>query len=516
MDKKTINKIAKYFFLLSFFFYLYTIFLFIIGSYEVDIFDGSLRILSKIYIVRGLTPYRDFSVVYPPGIFLVFGKIFPYLSIIQNNIIQSLFYILLTTSILLMLGFRNRKTVGLYCQLAIVILFISAVIRIFESSEAFSLLLLLLNVLLLLNYIKRQSIKPLFFAFAVTFASVWFRWDWMLFLHGLYFLIFISFRLTTKKNAFVLVTLFRYIRLSLLAYLLSLSLLLFYLQKLNVLKIAIDFICVIPVFLTTSYRDLPLPIPKHPLRPEILIYLCIVIYVYLLIRSSKKIAISSLGNQHLSKLLSSVILLSYPLVFVLYAIGRSDWLHAVPLWFAVSIIWVLLNKSLNLFSQTKLFIILLTFLPLAAWYVKVSYILVPRYNFARYQIDLQTSDCRRLTNNVPGKSIFVGRLSYDKFLWNNASLYLVRSDLKPASSFITEEPGIHNSCKYGKIIAGELQVSQKPMLAVLAKKPQEPENKKTREMKSCGQIERYLQSNDFTKIGSCQSLGEDYEVRLYN
>ena len=122
----------------------------------------------------------------------------------------------------------------------------------------------------------------------------------------------------------------------------------------------------------------------------------------------------------------------------------------------------------------------------------------------------------KLVKNIYAESIFVGRKSYEKYLWNNASLYLTRPDLKPASSYITEEPGIQNVCKFQNIIVDELNVSPKPMIVTLELHEEKPENKATTNMKSCGLIERYLEYESYRLIGYCRSDNKDYEIRLYN
>ena len=81
MDKK----ITKYILYFSILFYFYNLILLIIGNYEVGFFDGMLKVLSMNYSSNGLMPYYDFGVVYPPGLFILIGKILPFNSIVEGS-----------------------------------------------------------------------------------------------------------------------------------------------------------------------------------------------------------------------------------------------------------------------------------------------------------------------------------------------------------------------------------------------------------------------------------------------
>ena len=282
----------------------------------------------------------------------------------------------------------------------------------------------------------------------------------------------------------------------------------------NVTERAIDFIIKIPILLTASYRDLPLPIPKHPLRPETIFYLCLVYMIILLFKSFFYFKYRK-GKINIDELSTVILAFSTLLIFIVYALGRSDWPHFIPLWFYLGIIWVVINLKLKIFNDKILISIILLFLPLGGWYIKSSLIFIPRYNFATFQMNSQISECKDIVKNIESNSIFVGRVSYHRYLWNNASLYLTRTDLKPATSFITEEPGIHNSCKYGLMIYNELVISNKPMIAFLNMNLQDGENKTTKNMSSCGYIEKYLNENSFEILGKCRSVDSEFEVRLY-
>ena len=514
---------TKLFYLSTLLLLIYTIILFIIGSYEIDYFDGTLRILSRVYISKGLIPYKDFSVVYPPGMFFVFGKIFPYISNEIINLHIGGFYLLfyLFTSLLIYLVGHESHNIGL--SLSLITIYFSLIIRIFGHSDAFSIIFPVVAVLLyILNSPDRN--KYFYLINFLTFAgSVWFRWEWMFML--LIFEVSIEFilnvikkykfiRLKRKSLATYRSSIIKITLSSALGYLSGWFSLMYYFNIYNVAERAIDFIIKIPITLTSSFRDLPLPTPKHPLKPEMLFYLSLV-YIIVLLSKTFFYFKKQKQNINVEELSKIVLALSVLLIFIVYALGRSDWPHFIPLWFYLGIIWVVINLKLRLFDDKILLLILIPVLPLGGWYIKSSKILIPRNNFAMFQMNDQISECKNMVYKVGSGSIFVGRISYERYLWNNASLYLTRTDLKPATSFITEEPGIHNSCKYGLMIYNELVISNKPMIAFLNMNLQDGENKTTKNMSSCGYIEKYLNENSFEILGKCRSVDSEFEVRLY-
>ncbi len=513
----------KTFYVCSIVIFVYTVILFFIGSYEIDYFDGALRILSRVYISKGYVPYKDFSVVYPPGMFFIFGKIIPYYSNMQLNIYIGLFYILfflLTSYITWKIRSENNTKL---ISLAIITLYFSFVIRIFGHSDAISLIFPAIAVII---YIYNPTIPNKYVNFINMFIfsiSVWFRWEWMFML--LIFevvIVFISIfineykiiKFNSESYSVNQSSMTKFTISSALGYFTGWFLLIYYFNTNNVTERALDFIINIPISLTGSYRDLPLPIPKHPFRPESILYFSLIFIIILSLKSFfyfKK----QKQNINANDFAKIVLSLSGFLVFIFYALGRSDWPHFVPLWFYLGIIWIFLNLKYEYFNNKVLFSILILFLPLGSWYIKSSLILIPRYNFVQFQLNNQIQNCSKYVKDISAKTIFVGRLSYGQFLWNNANLYLARIDLKPATSFITEEPGIHNSCKYGERIYNELIYAEKPMVAFLNKTPQSGENESTRNMSSCGWIEKYLNENDYDMLGDCISADSQFEVRLY-
>lgn len=502
-------------------FFFYNIILYVIGSYEIDYFDGALKLLSKIYISKGLTPFRDFSVVYPPGMFLIFGKIFPFRSLIQINILTSIGYILLYIYSLILLRSFSKKEKSIFFALSIMSLYYSIIIRLFAHSDAYSLYLFTLAVLVYLKSIESKTNALLIINILIYFIGIWFRWDWLLFILLLEvfipFIIYIVFRrLFVKPEKHIKRNIFITTMSSLFGYITGALLLGQYLNSTGGLQKAYTFLVKIPLFLTSSYRNLPLPIPKHPLKPEMIIYLSALLLFYIIYKSTKYVLISIKNKGvKLSEFVFLFISLSSTIIFIIYALGRSDWPHFTPLWFYLGIVTLILNLKLKIFGNIMYILLILSFFPLSGWYIKATKAYLPRYNHAQNILNQNLKDCKNLVNNTYAKSIFVGRTQYNKFLWNNEALYLIRTDIPPATSFITEEPGVHNSCSYGEDIKIELLDSAKPMLAILNKNEQDGENKLTKNMTSCGHIESFLNENNYEILGNCKSYDFDFEVRLY-
>jgi len=521
MKQTVVDRILKIFLAFSIAFFFYNILLYIIGSYEIDYFDGALKLLTKIYASKGLVPYKDFSVVYPPGMFLIFGKIFHYRSIIQNNFVTSIGYIFLFILSLTLIKNISKRKWSTLLALSASSLYFSIIVRLFGNSDAYSMILSILSVLVYYKSIYSKKSLYLILNFLIYFIGVWFRWDWLLiaFLLEILILILISIipsRYFIKQNKQIRKNILKTTVSSATGFITGVFLLSYYLYSTDVIENAYTFIVSIPIQLTSSYRDLPLPFPKHPLKPEMIFYISSLLLLLIVYKSARYFLTRLRSKKvYVAELAIALLLLSFSLVFIYYALGRSDWPHFIPLWFYTGMVTIVLCLKLKLIGNKIYLLLLLSFFPLAGWYLKATKSYLPRYNHAQNVIDINIADCKNLVSKIYANSIFVGRIKYEKYLWNNEALYLTRTDIPPATSFITEEPGIHNSCKYGEKIMKELQNSKKPMLALLNKKQQEGENQFTNNMTSCGRIEYYLNENYYRALGNCVSYDSEFEVRLY-
>ena len=81
---------------------------------------------------------------------------------------------------------------------------------------------------------------------------------------------------------------------------------------------------------------------------------------------------------------------------------------------------------------------------------------------------------------------------------------MIRPDLRPATPFISDEPGVQNSCTLGSRIATDLIRAPRPLILVLDTQPYSPEPNLTRTMTSCGKIEAAIAAMPAVVLGTCQ------------
>ncbi len=461
-------------------FFIYTVALQLIGSYELNYFDGAVQVASQNYTALGLTPYKDFSVVYPPGTSLLVGKLLPYRSVLEVNAFFTILFVGLFAVALKLFNGLNREFAY------VMWLTHGLLIRIFEGRGALPYLLLEIIFLLVLY---QKKYLGLIVPMAVIF--VWLRWDWLLF-----FIIGLA-GISIVKKAYRRAAIFAFG-----GYLLGAATLVWYLLSTNVLRNAWEFMVYIPLMLTGTFRHLPIPLPTLPIHPNALIYVGAGLMLLITIKLGKKVT-------------------EYPVmyvwtgVFIPYALGRSDWVHFIGIWMPTAIFWTFVCKDFNVSLKKSLAGTALFFLPLAGWYVKGVKSLEPRPNKVQLVLDEQIQNCKGAVRDLLPRSIFVGRLTYQRYLYNVASLYLTYPKVRPATTFIMEEPGIQNSCKYGKMAAEDLDRADRPMLAYLEKGVDRAENEAMEKMQSCGYIENYLNNSDYVKLGECEAYEKQFEVRLY-
>ena len=80
--------------LLTVLIFFYSLYLFItrwvaytVSNFSITFYDGAFRVLPHFFMRQGLTPYKDFDYQYAPGLLILIGKIFPFVSIFQRNLI---------------------------------------------------------------------------------------------------------------------------------------------------------------------------------------------------------------------------------------------------------------------------------------------------------------------------------------------------------------------------------------------------------------------------------------------
>lgn len=519
MDKEKSKTGPLLFFIFSIAFYIYIIFLFVTVSYRIDFFDKTMAILAKIYSAQGFIPYKDFAVVYPPGNFLLFGKLFHYSSEPESNFIFIIIYLfIIGISIYILNKLLGRKD---YFKLSLFIILNAFILRVY--GENFSLVLVTLISLSSLYFLKTGIKKYLFLLLPLYLFGVWFRWDWLIALAGVQWVILLVLLLFLLAQKDKVKKITKYIKRELFVATMSVVgafggvlTLYVYLTNLGVLSTAYEFFIVIPMMLTRTFRNLPLPPPKLPTNPDSTVYIAFIVIVLLIINLIKNfIEKFKGGKSSMLDLIVNISLIFYTLIFLPYTLGRSDWFHFIPIWYMTGLSFVLINMWNRDLIKLKNIMLVLFFIPQISWIINDPGFTNPQSMFGEKIINLQNDDCKKIVENIKPESILVGRISYQKYLYNITSLYFIFPDVKPATPFIAEEPGIQSSCKYGAQVASYLEKAQQPLIAFLEKGSHPNESKYTEQMSSCGKVESFLESGKYEKIGDCESYGLPFEVRLY-
>ncbi|KKU88414.1 MAG: hypothetical protein UY18_C0014G0012 [Microgenomates group bacterium GW2011_GWF2_47_9] len=470
--------------------FLYTIVLILLGSYKPNFFDSALAQLAGKYAGMGLTPYRDFGMVYPPLQFLFWGMFKENASQATIQVVSGLIYLVVSarTYQLLKTGLGRSPDDFQIGALAIIEAVILRQLSL-RGILPLSLALLLICEIWASVKVNRQKYTVLW----LGMIMMWLRWDTGIVLAALtLFVAFFSVNL--RKTALLLA----------LGVVLGGAALYLYLQALGILELGWDYIVRMPIWLTQTYRDLPLPTSFSLRSPDMMIYPTLAIVGLI----GAKL-LSSSGPLYLR-----IMLLGFTVLYLPYALGRSDFGHFQPLWL-VSALSLFFVEGIWGVSRWGRALLSLTLIMVAPWFLYNSFWLQPKVGEAHSSVEREIGECQKIASGALASSIFVGRKNYDHYLFNIASLYLVRGDLPPATRFIAEEPGIQSSCKYGGEVAQELAEAEHPILMFLELDNHGSENKATAEMKSCGKIEYFLENNESEYLGSCTAWGHPFEVRLY-
>jgi len=494
-------------------------FLLLILSYEVGIFDSSLRIIAHYYSYLGYIPYKEFGVVYPPGYFILLGKIIPFTTIFIKGAFN---VVLISLSVFLIIYGLKRiklsKSVHLYDS--VLLLSISAIIFVFNYNDVVSILYPLITTIWLINYVLKGGNFSLIIIFLANFFGVWLRWDWPIILTLNHILIFSSltvyfiFRKSSSLSNSHVILYFTAVKYLILGTSLGILSLLYYLHGIGSLRSGYDFIVIIPTIIIAPFRNLPFP--PFKLRPllYLLPYLTIIFLLSINITIVRQV-LYKYARLNPKFLLCSLILFFTPFTLLPYALGRSDVNHFMPLWLTTIHVWILytiiFKKKRNLS-----FTIFLLLIPFITIYKNNIRILTPKVNRLESHLISTIHDCASKVSDIEASSIFIGRISYDQYLYNDVILYFTRRDLKPGTAYISDEPGLQNSCEYGSEIANQLSRSQKPLLTFLAINPQESEDNLSKSMKSCHKVEDFLYNSKFDNIGYCNVENKEYEIRLYH
>lgn len=470
------------------------------SQHGMDGYDGALKLIPWAYISSGFVPYKDFGIIYPPGMFLL-SHIIPFVSLEQRNLIMyGLFFIVVICGV----GLMNRLR-STYMRLACAasgFMLLSIPLLDHEYMADPLLGLLLITVVFCVRFQAGRLELALLFLF--PFLIVLWRWDRIgifLLLETLCFVFF-------APKAIVRVILVQWAG----AGAGSIFLAMYFFFR-GGLYNGLDFLYGVPFSAAMPYRDLPVPhLFSYPGILFLVTWLSLAFFFLYAIRAffSRRL------GENASHRVIMAILASAPFCALPYALGRSDGAHIHPMLFLTGLsisIAVLVQKEKKSLLLAPL---LMSLIGSALWFLPpFSYDPKPVFSMTRL-VNEQLLDCRKKIQTERYRSLFVGRTVYEHYFANNLALYFLNPSVPPATRYFSEDPGVQNSCLYGERIAGELNRSPKPMLAFITDQPMDRyEENKTREMKSCGKIERYLAEHSYRIIGSCSSYGIPYEIRVY-
>lgn len=504
--------------------FIYVAFLLLIGSYDIGFFDKAFKILAKLYASNGFVPYKDFAVVYPPGNFLLFGKLISYTTESESNFVFLLIYTsIIVLSVFLLAKIKAPKKLNVY-ELALLFLFNAFILRIFGST--LSRVFLMVALFVSIYVFEKKTLSGYVLLITTYFVGFWFRWDWLLMFLVLKWLVliltFIYYLVVRRLNfevgnsssirKFLLITV-----VSTCGGLLGLLSLYIYLANLEVVGIAYEFFVVIPSMLTKTFRNLPLPWPKLPTHPDSIFYINIIFVGFLIYEFIKHLLNSwRVKKIDINRFISDILFIGLILSFLPYALGRSDWAHFIPMLYVLGLVWLIKEVLRGGYSFARSVVVLVLFLPLVGWILTNPGFLKPSSQLGEKSIQAQNNDCKTVVDDINPSTVFVGRLTYERYLYNITSLYLIYPDVKPATRFITEEPGVQSSCKYGEMVVEDLKNAEKPIVAFLEEGVHPPENVEMLSMTSCRKIEDYLENASFEEIGECVSYGLRFKIRLYD
>jgi hypothetical protein len=480
-------------------------------------FDYMLRLVEVVYAAQGLTPYVDFGFVYPPGEVWLYGKVLRLHDPATINTAIDLGNLILW-SVCTWQVMRLSKKLRWWLGGAVLLVLAGAMPLAWGAGSwvlTETLPLLLIAVLLAVEVIERGSSRARLAALVcVTAAGTLFRWDWTLGVVVLEAGWAAAMWLTAsilKPDQTRLVRpmaerLWRAALSGLAGVALAIAAIFGYAIATGTLAETRLFMFYVPVHIL-PYRRLPLPMGIDSSRQWVE---AIVGMALIALAGTWDYAKTRAGSGAIHLFKGGALLV--PCVALLpYAFGRADESHLLPL-----------NLLVIVTSMVAF-----TFWPYRAgrWLLLTAMVMnvepslhtgIPAVSAGSVrQADLYLERVHRLTASctdlIPSdaRSLYVGQASYERFLVNLPVLYLMRPNLRPATPFISDEPGVQNTCEFGSRIAGDLQRAPRPLVLALDAKLWRTEANLTGTMKSCGKIEAAIASMPTKVLGTCQVV-DDY------
>lgn len=487
------------------------------GVIRVLDFDYMLRLAEVVYTARGLTPYVDFGFVYPPGQVWLYGKLLGLQDPAQVNIAIDLVNLVLWSICAWQV---MRLTKGLRWWLGgAVLLILGGAMPLVWGAGSWVLLepfpLLVIAALLLVEVMERGPSRAKLAALVVAAAAgTLFRWDWILATAGLEAgwaaaMWLAAGALKREQSNLVrclAVRLWKAALCALAGVALAVAAIAAYASATGAWAAARMFMFYVPVYIL-PFRRLPVPMGFHSSRQ----WLEAVIGMSLIAVAALVDYLRSRDKAAAVYLLKGVALLAPCIALLPYAFGRADETHLLPLTMLVVVTSIVGFAFWPNKGARWLLLMAMVMNAEPSLHTAIPAITTDSVQRADIQLERIHKLTARCTELFPhdARSIFVGQLSYHRFIVNAPVFYVLRADLRPATPFISDEPGLQNSCAFGSRIAADLLRAPRPLILALDTGPWDPEPNLTRSMTSCGKIEAAIAAMPTTIVGTCR-VADDY------
>lgn len=518
MDKNFLFRELKWFAVWFIFLFMLVFFLFewstrAFSRYPLEQFDEAMRAVSRSYVSAGFVPYRDFGIQYPPGVFIL-AHIIPFKTLEQQNIVvYSLFPVIVLVAAVLLRGFR-QSVEKLLLSISGFMMVLILVLHDEDVSDPLVGLLMITVVRAIRFGVGKIAFFLLFF---FAFLAIHWRWDRVLtflFIESVLFLSYITWCWRCGKRSWALDTgrILLAQGTGVLCGVVSIGI---YLVFHGGLTGGFDFIYRLPVIVTLPYRDLPLS-PFFSYWGELYLYTWIALFLFILYTAVESIRL----YRHTSpkNIMISLFLILAPFSGLPYALGRSDGTHIHPMVFftGLCIVLALMVTTTAKKQYALLGLFLIVSVPTIRHLTSFFYVPFDRFSMTKI-LNQSLHECKAQTDAIKYSSLFVGRTVYEQYFSNNVALYLLNPSVPPATRYITDDPGIHNSCDWGERVKTDLEMAPRPMLAFITdQRSERREENKTKNMKSCGTIEGFLTKHPYRVLGTCTSYEVLYEIRIYD
>jgi hypothetical protein len=495
------------------------------GAFGVDVLDQSLRVLQSVFAARGLTPYADYGFLYPPGFAWFYGKLLGLQqpeSVIAANAVVDLLLALTCAIQVMRLAASHRWLFG-----GAVLLLLGGAMPVVMELYAGpnSPVLLLIALLLLVEVMTRgPSAARVVALVGVAAVGTLIRWDFTLFAAVLevggaavVWLAAGTIPLGSEQSTQVrrMALHLWWAALALLAGVtLALSVVAGFALATGTWAQTRLFVFDLPLRIL-PFRRLPLPTSIH-LRRDMQ-WLLDIVAMALIAVAGLLAWVETRARSGLIYLLEGVALLAPCAALLPYTFTRADFFHVLPLTVLVTMMSLV---ALILWTSRAARWPLLLALALAAMpslRIAVRYVASTR---GTLQADIQLRHSHELTVGCTelfppdARSLFIGQVSYKRFIANMPIFYLMRPDLRPATPFISDEPGVQNSCDLGSEIAADLIRATRPLVLVLDTEPWDAEPNLTLTMTSCGKIEDAMATMPALVLGTCHVIGRTFRVEV--